>query len=112
MHFLITALLCSLFIGCASTPEQTLSSVEIEELKPRYIEAEQFTRISEYMTGTEYVGDRVIFRTQPEERSGYYFTLILDEDVRKLPRGTVIIGDFYTPTSVEVQQPPFPRPPV
>lgn len=103
MRFLITALLCSFFIGCASTPKKTLTSVEIEEIKPRYIEEESFKRISEYMSGTEYIGDRVIFRSQPKERAGYYFTLILDEDVRKLPKGTVIIGDFYTPTSVEMQ---------
>lgn len=103
MRFFITALICALFAGCASTPKPSLTSVEIEEIKPRYIKEEQFKRINEYLTGTENVGDRVIFRTDPKSRDGYYFTLILDEDVRKLPKGTVIVGEFYTPTSVEKQ---------
>ena len=95
--------MCAFFAGCASTPKPSLTSVEIEEIKPRYMEEEQFKRISEYMTGTENPGDRVIFRTAPQTRDGYYFTLILDEDVHKLPKGTVIIGEFYTPVSIEKQ---------
>lgn len=110
MRFLITALLCSLFAGCASTPKQAVTSVQIEEIKPRYIETEQLKRISEYMTGKEYIGDRVILRTQPEQRAGYYFTLVLDEDVRRLPKGTVIVGEFYTPKSVEKQTHQFTLP--
>nr|MBC8188864.1 hypothetical protein [Puniceicoccaceae bacterium] len=54
--------------------------------------------------------DRVILRTHPDERSGYYFTLILDEDVRRLPKGTQIIGEFYTPKSVEKQTHAFTLP--
>jgi len=111
MRFLITALIiCSLLAGCASTPKQAVSSVKIEEIKPRYIETEQFKRISEYMSGKEYSGDRIILRTTPEQRTGYYFTLILDEDVRRLPKGTVIIGEFYTPKSVEPQTHEFTLP--
>lgn len=103
MRFLITALLCALFVGCASTPKKAITSVEIEEIKPRYIEEEQFKRIGEYLTGKENTGSRVIIRSKLEERSGYYFTLILNEKVRELPKGTVIIGEFFTPTSVEKQ---------
>ena len=110
MRFLITAIICSLYAGCALTPKQAVTSVEIEEIKPRYIETEQFKRISEYMTGKEYVGDRVILRTQPKHRAGYYFTLVLDKDVRRLPKGTVVVGEFYTPMSVEKQTHEFTLP--
>lgn len=103
MRFLISALICTLFAGCASTPKQALTSVEIEEIKPRYMEEEQFKRISEYLSGKEHTGDRVIIRSTPEVRDGYYFTLILDEKVRKLPKGTIIVGEFFTPGSVEKQ---------
>ena len=85
MRFLITAIICSLCAGCASTPKQAVTSIEIKEIKPRYFETEQFKRISEYMTGKEHVGERLILRTQPEHRAGYYFILVLDEDVRRLP---------------------------
>ncbi|MGZ0655676.1 hypothetical protein ACWPKO_11385 [Coraliomargarita sp. W4R53] len=103
MRFLITALLALLFVGCASTPKPALTSVIIEEIKPRYMEEEQFKRVSEYMTGKEYIGDRVILRSDHSERSGYYFTLILNEDVRDLPKGTVITGEFYTKKSTDKQ---------
>ena len=69
MRFLITAIICSLFAGCALTPKQVVTSVEIEEIKPRYIETEQFKRISEYLTGKEQIGDRVILRTQSDRKS-------------------------------------------
>ena len=101
MRFLITAIICSLFAGCALTPKQAVTSVEIEEIKPRYIETEQFKRISEYLTGKENIDGRVILRTQPEHREGYYFILVLDNDVRRLPNGTVVVGEFYTPQSLE-----------
>jgi hypothetical protein len=110
MRFLITALVCSLIAGCASTPKQAVTSVEIEEIKPRYIEVEAFKRISEYMSGKEYIGNRVLIRTNPKERAGYYFTLILDQDVNRLPKGTVIVGEFYTKKSVEKQTHELPLP--
>lgn len=110
MRFLTTALICMLFAGCASTPKPALTSVEIEEIKPRYIETGQFKRISEYMTGKEYTGDRVILRSDPNARAGYYFTLVLGQDVRRLPKGTRIIGEFHTPQSVEVQTHEFTLP--
>lgn len=110
MRFLISALVCLLLAGCASTPKPALTSVEIEEIKPRYIETEQFKRISEYMTGKEYVGDRVILRSDPDSRAGYYFTLVLDVDVRRLPKGTRITGEFFTPKSVDKQTHEFTLP--
>jgi len=110
MRFLITAIICSLFAGCALTPKQAVTSVEIEEIKPRYIETEQFKRIREYLTGKENIGDRVILRTQPVHRAGYYFILVLDNDVRRLPNGTVVVGEFYTPQSLEKQTHEFTLP--
>ena len=110
MRFLYTAIICSLFAGCASTPEQAVTSVEIEEIKLRYIETKQFKRISEYLTGKENIGDRVILRTQSEHRAGYYFILVLDNDVRRLPIGTVVVGEFYTPQSLGKQKHEFTLP--
>ncbi|TVP80656.1 MAG: hypothetical protein EA353_03330 [Puniceicoccaceae bacterium] len=110
MRFLITALFCALLAGCTSTPKPALSSVEIKEIKPRYIEAEQFKRIREYMSGKEHTGNRVILRSDRDARAGYYFTLVLDESVRSLPRGTKVIGEFHTSESVEVQTHEFSLP--
>ena len=110
MRFLITAIICSLFSGCVLTPKQAVTSIEIKEIKPRYIETGQFKRISEYLTGKENIGDRVILRSHPENRAGYYFILVLDNDVRRLPNGTVLVGEFYTPHSLEKQTHEFTLP--
>lgn len=110
MHFLITALICALFASCASTQKQAFTTVEIEEIKLRYIEKKQFKRIHEYLTGKENTGNRMILRSTPDEKDGHYFTLILDEKVGKLPKGTVIVGDFFTPSSVEKQTQEFTLP--
>ena len=104
------ALIFLLLAGCASTRPPALSSVEIKEIKLRYIETEEFKRVSEYLTGKEDLGDRVVLRSQPEFRDGYYFILILDENVRRLPRSARIIGEFYTPFSVEKQSHTFDLP--
>lgn len=110
MRSLLPALLSLLLIGCASTSTEPVRSVTIEEIKPRYMEDWQFKRLSEYWTGAEHQGKRVILRTDPTVRDGYYFTLILDEKVRQLPKGTVIVGEFYTPFSADVQRHEFKLP--
>ena len=94
-----TALLtCLLFAGgCGTTPDKPVRSVAIREIKPRHIKAEQFIRVSEYFTGAEHSDDRLILRSAPESRGGYYFVLILDTNVRRLPEGTMIKGEFHGP---------------
>ncbi|HKK19170.1 MAG TPA: hypothetical protein VJ952_10870 [Opitutales bacterium] len=103
MRQFLPALIALALAGCASTPDEAVRSVEIEEIKPRYIPEENFVRISEYWTGAENTGKRVILRSDPKIRDGYYFTLVLDQKVRDLPRGTVITGEFYTPVSKDLQ---------
>lgn len=103
MRHLLLALIGLALAGCASTPDEPIRSVEIKEIKPRYIAEENFKRISEYWSGAENLGNRVILRSDPEVREGFYFTLVLDEKVRDLPRGTIITGEFYTPVSTDLQ---------
>ena len=110
MRLLFLTLVCLIFTACASTPKSALTSVEIREIKPRYIEADQLTRINEYFTGQENTGNRVFLRSSPEAKNGYYFTLILDEKIRRLPKGTTIIGEFYTPDDVDLQRYEFTLP--
>lgn len=104
MRLIVFALLSLLCVSCASTPPQPVSSVQIKEIKPRYIKEEEFKRVREYLTGAEHKGNRVIVRTDAEVRDGYYFTLVLDEKVARLPKGTTILGEFYTPDSPEKQE--------
>jgi len=103
MRLLLLTIALSLFAGCASTPEAPERTVEIKEIKPRYIPEESFMRIKEFWSGAENKGNRIILRSDPEIRNGYYFTLVLNQKMRDLPRGTVITGEFFTPTSNEMQ---------
>jgi hypothetical protein len=110
MRILALALFSLFCISCASTRKQAVTSVDILEIKPRYIETEQFKSISEYLTGVVNQGDRIILRTDSEQRAGYYFTLVLDQNVRDLPTGSVIVGEFFTPKSADMQEHTFKLP--
>jgi hypothetical protein len=110
MRILLLALFSLLCISCASTKKPAVTDVNILDIKPRYIETEDFKRISEYLTGKENLGNRIILRTDSEQRSGYYFTLILDQKVRDLPTGSYIEGEFYTPKSLDKQAHTFELP--
>ena len=94
------SLLCA---ACSTTEEAAKPDLKIKEIMPRYIETEDFKRISEYMTGKENPGRRVIVRTNPRQRDGFYFILILDRNVRKLPPDAYVVGEFYTADSVDLK---------
>lgn len=104
------ALFALSLIGCASAPKEPARSVTIQEIKPRYMDAQQFKRIGEYWSGGEIKGKRLILRTDSRSRSGFYFVLILDKKVRQLPKGTVILGEFYTAASSNAQSHSFTLP--
>ena len=110
MRILLIVLFSLLCISCASTKKPVLTSVTILDIKPRYIEAEAFMRVGEYLTGKENLGNRVIVRTDRNERAGYYFVLILDGQVRDLPAGTYIEGEIYSPESLDAQEHTFKLP--
>jgi hypothetical protein len=111
MRILGLALISLFCVSCASIRTKPIvTSVDIVEIKPRYIEIEDFKRVSEYLTGKEDQGNRVILRTDAKQRAGYYFTLILDQKLRNLPAGTVIFGEFYTPKSADAQEHAFELP--
>lgn len=111
MRLILITLLPFFFVGCALLPKKEQERpIVIKEIKPRYMDEQQFMRASEYWTGKEDTGRRIIIRTDSAERSGYYFTLILSEKARELPRGTTILGEFYTSKSFDVQTHEFSLP--
>ena len=103
MRFLLVALFSLLCASCLAPREQALTPLDIVEIKPRYIAAAQFKRITEYLTGAEHQPRRLIMRSDASQRSGFYFTLILNQDVRDLPPGTVVEAQLFTPQSPDMQ---------
>ena len=63
---------------------------QIEYVKSRHVPAETFKRISEYFDGKENQGDKIVLRTDPSVREGWYLILMLDGDADEYPEGTRI----------------------
>lgn len=100
----ILFLLCLGFAACSSVPAPKIESVEILEIYPKFMEARDFKRIGEFLTGVEELGKRTIVRSQSDNRRGFYFTLSLDQRIDRLPRGTRVIAEIFTPNKTEVQR--------
>lgn len=68
----------------------SVSEFKIVDLYREPFPENAFQRISEYFTGKENTGNRVIIRTQPKEYGGYYFILRLNKKVNVLPKGSSV----------------------
>ena len=111
MRPLLFAFLSGLLVACGTTSrERVITDVEIVDILPRSMRAEQFIRIQEYRTGSEYTGKRLILRTDPTHRNGFYFTLLLVTKLRQLPQGTLIEGEFYSKATADKQRHTFALP--
>lgn len=110
MRLFLSALLLLSLAGCATSSREAAESIRIDDIRPRYIAESEFMRIGEYLSGRDITGDRLILRSEPEARSGYYFVLIFDQRVDRLPKGTLLRGEFYTARSPELQTHEFPLP--
>ena len=80
-----------------------LHAFEFRHVAHRYFEAKSFKRISEYFTGRENPGNRLLCRSRPAERAGLYFILSLDEHSRKLPQGAQFVVEFIRPDDPETK---------
>lgn len=80
-----------------------IHALEFRHVAYRYVEAKSFKRISEYFTGRENPGNRLLCRSRPAERAGFYFILSLDEHSRKLPQGTQFVVEFIRPDDPETK---------
>ena len=80
-----------------------LHAFEFRHVAHRYCEAKSFKRISEYFTGRENPGNRLLCRSRPAERAGLYFILSLDEHSRKLPQGAQFVVEFIRPDDPETK---------
>jgi hypothetical protein len=68
MRFVVRAALLMV-----STLAAFVADVEFIHVWPGWRAAESFDRISEYFGGRENSGRKVVLRTQPDTRGGYYF---------------------------------------
>ncbi len=99
MRTFALSLLALALAACATTGREPASSVEIKQILPRYMAADQFVRIKEYLGAQEHLGGRCVIRSRPGERAGFYFVLVLDTSVKRLPPGTEVLAEVAGPTA-------------
>lgn len=75
-RLLMLALLAGANAVCAAT---------IGDAHSRFIEADNFKTLTEYLTGKASDGNRAVVRSQPAERTGEYFILTLDPSLTGFP---------------------------
>lgn len=71
----------SFILGLLSLSAVATKAAEIELAFTDYMKTGQFQRITEYFTGHERAGSRTLLRSNPEERSGLYFIIRLNESL-------------------------------
>lgn len=65
--------------------------VEVVRVWPTWREPGSFKRISEFFTGKENTGSETVFRTQPDDRHGYYFLVRLKNEGPAIPAAKFVI---------------------
>lgn len=78
------------------------SDLQIIRVWPSYRQADSFKRISEYFSGNENTGSEIVLRTQPNERTGYYFLTRIKNTGPAIANARVEL-QLITPVSPEVQ---------
>lgn len=85
-----------------------VSAVTIEDANTRYMEADLFKTVTEYLTGNASDGDRVVLRSQPDERSGEYFILTVTPSVAEIPADAVAVLEVIPSNAKSAQTFEFP----
>lgn len=67
----------------------------------RYESERNFKRISEYFTGEENLGCRLVVRQPENDRAGLYWVILLEQAATHLPDGAQLRVTFYRPGALE-----------
>jgi hypothetical protein len=97
-------LLCGIFAlsaGCQSAP--SAGTGPIASVTPRHMETAQFQYVGEFFTGREVADNRILVRSQPEERTGQYLVVTLSERAAQLPASTRARLEMIRSDSTEVR---------
>lgn len=84
-----------LLTGCQHRGAQR-THVFIETVTMKHRTDDSFKGIVEALTGKESFGGRVLLRTDPQQRSGLYFTVVFGNTLTPIPEGSRIVLTFIT----------------
>lgn len=97
-------LLCGILAwsaGCQSA--SPAGSGPIASVVPRHMETAQFQYVGEFFSGREVTDNRILVRSQAEERTGQYLIITLKERAAQLPTGTRARLEMIRSDSTEVR---------
>lgn len=111
IHTLIPLILLTLLSSCGTIQSNNSKALEIETIRPKYMEHKDFISINEYLTGKETSKNRLIIRSKEATRSGLYLVLKLNDKIKNLPPDTNIICEIFMPGKLnpEIFEFPLPR---
>lgn len=78
----------------APPKEQSGCDVSIDHITTRFIPAGRFKRICEHFTGVENKDGKIIERSQPDERAGFYMIVTLDLFSAPFPGNGAFIVEY------------------
>ena len=80
-------------IGC--------NAASIRGAQTEYMEEGQFQLLREFFTGRESTGNRLVLRTNEDNRDGQYFELRLEDTLGELPHGTRAVLEVISTEDLE-----------
>lgn len=84
--------------ACFTAPFVRAAEREFVRVWPGWRDAETFDTISEYFTGREDAGRRVILRSQPDARAGFYYLVRVAESAESHPSSKFALHVFLPGT--------------
>jgi hypothetical protein len=103
--FALMALLASAaLLGAAPSPQEPIRMIRVW---PTWRAADTFQSYYEYHSGKELVGRWTVMRSQPDERTGLYF-LVRIENKKEAERGATFVVRVISPDSPETRVYNFP----
>ncbi|MGJ3242352.1 MAG: hypothetical protein ACFE0O_05265 [Opitutales bacterium] len=81
----------------------TLSGQSIESVAQRFLPEAAFQEISEFLTGTKSDGGRMVIRSVPGSRRGYYWIIRVDKNWEQLPADCTLELRYIRPDDPEVR---------
>ncbi len=75
----------------------------LDIVRVQYEKEQTFKRISEYLTGEEYQGRRMIVRNPENERAGMYWKLQLRKSTHELPEKAQLKVSYFRKNSSEIE---------
>lgn len=100
----------TLFLFLSLCATASLRADTIDEVLIRYCPENDFKYIGEYFSGKESYSDRVVIRTDANQRNGLYWIVSFEKELSTLPKDSVLFLQYVRPGSPEVLTEVFPLP--